>query len=87
MAYVVFRPSQSDRDDQKNLPRMLNRLSRPVNPAAIAATRPSWAAYPVCNVYNDEELPVFQFRTDEWDLSQLVIPHDTVVIPSGWQRK
>ncbi|MCX7416471.1 MAG: hypothetical protein NTY25_08260 [Planctomycetia bacterium] len=58
-----------------------DRVAEPV------AVRYAWATNPVCNVYNDEELPVFQFRTDEWDLSQLVIPHDTVVIPSGWQRK
>jgi sialate O-acetylesterase len=51
------------------------------------AVRYAWATNPVCNLANDEELPMFQFRTDDWDLSQLVIPKDTIVIPAGWQPK
>lgn len=51
------------------------------------AVRYAWATNPVCNLANDEELPMFPFRTDEWDLSQLVIPKDTIVIPEGWRPK
>ena len=51
------------------------------------AVRYAWATNPVCNLSNDENLPMFQFRTDEWDLSQLVIPTDTIVIPKGWKPK
>lgn len=51
------------------------------------AVRYAWATNPVCNLTNDEELPMFQFRTDDWDLAQLVIPKDTIVIPAGWQPK
>ncbi|NDC63595.1 MAG: hypothetical protein EBZ59_06325 [Planctomycetia bacterium] len=51
------------------------------------AVRYAWATNPVCNLANDADLPMFQFRTDDWDLSQLVIPEDTIVIPAGWQPK
>src|SRR6185295_15651172 len=46
IAYVAFRPSRSDSDAQKIRPPILNRLSRPANPAAAeGVTRPlkiSW---------------------------------------------
>lgn len=52
------------------------------------AVRYAWATNPVCNLYNAEELPMFQFHTDSWDQSQLVIPTDeTIVLPSGWAEK
>lgn len=55
-------------------------------PHPIAA-RYAWATNPVCNVHNSEELPMLQFRTDPWDQSQLVIPEDTITLPSGWVPK
>ena len=52
------------------------------------AVRYAWATNPVCNVYNDEKLPMFMFKTDSWDLSQIVIPKDEkITIPSGWVTK
>jgi sialate O-acetylesterase len=51
------------------------------------AVRYAWATNPVCNVYNSENLPVFPFHTDNWDLSQLVIPEDKITIPTGWVTK
>ena len=49
------------------------------------AVRYAWASYPICNLSNSEELPMFQFHTDDWDPSQLVIPTNTIVtIPTGW---
>ena len=49
------------------------------------AVRYAWASYPVCNLFNSEELPMFQFHTDDWDQSQLVIPTNAAVtIPTGW---
>ncbi len=51
------------------------------------AVRYAWATNPVCNVHNSEELPLFQFHTDSWDQSQLVIPEDTITLPSGWIPK
>jgi len=51
------------------------------------AVRYAWATNPVCNVYNSEELPMFQFHTDSWDQSQLVIPADTITLPTGWVPK
>jgi sialate O-acetylesterase len=51
------------------------------------AVRYAWATNPVCNLYNSENLPLFQFHTDNWDQSQLVIPADTITIPTGWLPK
>jgi len=52
---------------------------------APVAVRYGWATNPVCNLYNAENLPIFPFHTDSWDLSQLVIPTDeTVTLPTGW---
>ena len=51
------------------------------------AVRYAWATNPVCNLYNSEELPMFQFHTDNWDQSQLVIPTDTITLPTGWVPK
>lgn len=52
------------------------------------AVRYAWASNPVCNVYNGDELPLFQFRTDNWDQSQLVIPDDDpIILPTGWVPK
>lgn len=51
------------------------------------AVRYAWATNPVCNLYNSEELPMFQFRTDPWDQSQLVIPDEAITLPSGWVPK
>ena len=49
------------------------------------AVRYAWASYPICNLSNSEELPMFQFHTDDWDQSQLVIPtNTTVILPTGW---
>jgi len=31
-----------------------------------AAVRYAWADNPVCNLYNQEDLPASPFRTDEW---------------------
>jgi sialate O-acetylesterase len=55
-------------------------------PKPIAA-RYAWATNPVCNIYNAENLPISQFHTDNWDDSQLVVPADTITIPSGWVPK
>lgn len=55
-------------------------------PQPVAA-RYAWASNPVCNVYNSDDLPMFQFRTDNWDQSQLVIADDTITIPAGWVPK
>ena len=52
-----------------------------------AAVRYAWANNPICNIFNDEELPLFHFKTDSWDLSQVVIPNDTPTIPEHWQPK
>jgi sialate O-acetylesterase len=54
------------------------------NPVAV---RYAWANNPICNIYNDEQLPLFHFKTDSWDVSQVVIPEDTPIIPEGWQPK
>ncbi|OPZ80670.1 MAG: hypothetical protein BWY76_03292 [bacterium ADurb.Bin429] len=51
------------------------------NPVAV---RYAWASNPVCNLYNRADLPIYPFHTDNWDLSQLVIPKDTITIPTGW---
>lgn len=51
------------------------------------AVRYAWATNPVCNLYNAQELPVFPFATDTWDLSQIVIGKDTITIPTGWKVK
>jgi len=51
------------------------------------AVRYAWATNPVCNLANDDNLPLFQFHTDNWDQSQLVIPADTITIPAGWVPK
>lgn len=51
------------------------------------AVRYAWANNPVCNVYNGENLPVFQFATDSWDLSQLVIVKEPPILPAGWTPK
>jgi sialate O-acetylesterase len=49
------------------------------------AVRYAWATNPVCNLYNSEDLPMFQFRTDDWDQAQIVMPKDDpIVLPSGW---
>ena len=48
------------------------------------AVRYAWATNPVCNLANGDNLPMFQFHTDNWDQSQLVIPQDTITIPAGW---
>jgi sialate O-acetylesterase len=54
------------------------------NPVAV---RYAWATNPVCNVHNESNLPIFQFKTDDWDRSQIVPTKDTVTIPSGWVPK
>ena len=51
------------------------------------AVRYAWATNPVCNLYNAAHLPAFPFHTDAWDLSQLVIPEDTITLPTGWVSK
>jgi sialate O-acetylesterase len=51
------------------------------------AVRYAWATNPVCNLYNAQELPMFPFATDSWDLAQLVIPKDAITIPTGWKPK
>ncbi len=51
---------------------------------APVAVRYAWATNPVCNLYNRENLPIYPFHTDNWDLSQLVIPRDTITLPTGW---
>lgn len=51
------------------------------------AVRYAWADNPVCNLANDQNLPMLPFTTDGWDLSQLVIGKDTITIPSGWKPK
>jgi sialate O-acetylesterase len=48
------------------------------------AVRYAWATNPVCNLYNAADMPIYPFHTDNWDLSQLVIPKDTITIPTGW---
>ncbi|MCX5658701.1 MAG: hypothetical protein NTW19_03140 [Planctomycetota bacterium] len=55
--------------------------------AAPVAVRYAWSTNPVCNVYNGSNLPISQFHTDDWDMSQLVITDDPVTLPSGWKRK
>jgi sialate O-acetylesterase len=35
----------------------------------IQSVRYAWAANPVCNLYNGEELPAGPFRTDDWELA------------------
>ncbi len=57
------------------------KVSQPV------AVRYAWATNPVCNLANGDSLPMFQFHTDNWDQSQLVIPADTITIPTGWLPK
>jgi sialate O-acetylesterase len=52
------------------------------NPVAV---RYAWAINPVCNVYNDQDLPILPFTTDSWDVSQIGIGKDTITIPSGWK--
>jgi len=54
---------------------------------APVAVRYAWANNPVCNLYNGEDLPIFQFHTDNWDQSQLVIPEDAITLPTGWVPK
>jgi len=52
------------------------------------AVRYGYAGNPVCNVYNAEKLPVFQFNTDSWDNTQLVNPaDDKIILPTGWVPK
>ena len=51
------------------------------------AIRYAWANNPICNIFNDEDLPLFHFKTDSWDVSQVVIPQDAPTIPEGWQPK
>ncbi|MCG3147054.1 MAG: hypothetical protein PCFJNLEI_00490 [Verrucomicrobiae bacterium] len=52
------------------------------------AVRYGYASNPVCNVYNAEKLPVFQFNTDRWDNTQLVNPEDdALILPTGWVPK
>ena len=51
------------------------------------AVRYAWATNPVCNLSNAENLPIFPFHTDNWDLSQLVLTNDPITIPSGWVTK
>ena len=34
--------------------------------ALPVAVRYAWADYPVCNLYNDSDLPMCPFRTDDW---------------------
>jgi len=54
---------------------------------APVAVRYAWASNPVCNLANEQDLPLLPFATDEWDVSQLVIGKDTITIPSGWKPK
>jgi sialate O-acetylesterase len=62
-------------------------VSSPKVPKPVAV-RYAWATNPVCNLVNAESFPAFPFKTDTWDLAQLVIPKDDkVVIPEGWQPK
>ncbi len=51
------------------------------------AVRYAWATNPVCNLYNADELPIFQFHTDAWDHSQFGIADDVVTLPAGWVPK
>ncbi len=51
------------------------------------AVRYAWATNPVCNIFNAQDLPIFPFATDSWDLAQLVIPKDTITVPTGWTPK
>ena len=51
------------------------------------AVRYAWASNPVCNLANEQDLPLLPFATDAWDVSQLVIGKDTITIPSGWKPK
>lgn len=51
------------------------------------AVRYAWASNPICNVYNGDKLPLIQFATDSWDLSQVVITDDKPIIPEGWKPK
>ena len=58
IAKVIFRPHRSDTDAQKNRPRMLIRLSRPVNPAAMVAMRFSCSPFSSCQLRSsDSSLP------------------------------
>ena len=54
---------------------------------APVAVRYAWACNPVCNLYNGADLPVFPFRTDDWDPAKVVIPDDQIVLPTGWRRR
>ena len=51
------------------------------------AVRYAWAENPVCNLANGDNLPMFQFHTDNWDQSQLVRTDDAITIPAGWMPK
>ena len=51
------------------------------------AVRYAWSTNPVCNLYNSEDLPMFQFHTDSWDSSQIVPTDEPITIPTGWVRK
>lgn len=52
------------------------------------AVRYAWTTNPVCNLTNAENFATFPFKTDSWDLSQIVIATDEkVTIPSGWTPK
>ena len=55
-----------------------------VQPVAV---RYAWAENPVCNLANGDNLPMFQFHTDNWDQSQLVRTDDAITIPAGWMSK
>ncbi len=55
--------------------------------AKPVAVRYAWATNPVCNLYNGDELPIFQFHTDDWDVSQLLMVPDTITLPTGWVKK
>ena len=51
----------------------------------VRATASTNQGYLICNLSNSEEVPMFQFHTDDWDQSQLVIPTKTpVTLPAGW---
>src|SRR5436190_13792428 len=61
--YVVFRPSRSESDAQKMRPPMLNRLSRPANPAAAdAVTRPLKISWIIGEATPSTPMPALTFR-------------------------
>ena len=58
-----------------------DKVSKPI------AVRYAWSTNPVCNLYNSEDLPMFQFHTDSGESSQVVSTDDPITIPTGWVPK